>query len=327
LAGGPGAARNIGLQLVATPLVAFIDLDVSITPETVNEMLAYFNAQRVGLVAPRVCSKPGADIIAQYETARSPLDLGTVEARVRSGTRVSYVPSAMWLCRTSALREIHGFDASLNVGEDVDAVWRLDKAGWQCRYQPNASCTHEPRKSLQNLVSQRISYGTSAATLAKKHRGALSPVRVSGFSAVIWTLIAAGFPGISALVGFGTVVALARKLRNTPDAPREALRLAGLGNLHAGRSIASAITRVWWPLAVLLALVSRRARVVLLASAVIPSMYEWWKNRPSIDPLRYTALRALDDGAYGVGVWKGVLREKSADALMPDLTSWPKSAR
>ena len=327
LAGGPGLARNIGLQLVATPLVAFIDLDVSITSDTINEMLAHFNAQRVGLVAPRVCSKPGAGIIAQYETARSPLDLGTVEARVRSGTRVSYVPSAMWLCRTSALREIHGFDASLNVGEDVDAVWRLDKAGWQCRYQPNASCTHEPRKSLQNLISQRISYGTSAATLAKKHRGALSPVRVSGFSAVIWTLIAAGFPGIGALVGFGTVVALARKLRNTPDAPREALRLAGLGNLHAGRSIASAITRVWWPLAVVLALVSRRARVVLLASAVIPSMYEWWKNRPSIDPLRYTALRALDDGAYGVGVWKGVLREKSADALMPDLTSWPKSAR
>lgn len=326
-AGGPGSARNIGLQLVATPLVAFIDLDVSITPETIVEMLAYFNAQRVGLVAPRVCSKPGADIIAQYETARSPLDLGEVEARIRSGTRVSYVPSAMWLCRTSALHEIHGFDASLNVGEDVDAVWRLDKAGWQCRYQPNASCTHEPRKSLQGLISQRISYGTSAATLAKKHRGALAPVRVSGFSAVIWTLIAAGFPGISALVGFGTVVALARKLRTTPDAPREALRLAGLGNLHAGRSLASAITRVWWPIAVVLALVSRRARVVLLAAAVIPSMYEWWKKRPSIDPLRYTALRALDDGAYGVGVWKGVLREKSADALMPDLTSWPKSAR
>jgi mycofactocin system glycosyltransferase len=326
-AGGPGSARNIGLQLVATPLVAFIDIDVSITPETIVEMLPYFNAQRVGLVAPRVCSKPGAGIIAQYETARSPLDLGTVEARVRSGTRVSYVPSAMWLCLTSALREIHGFDASLNVGEDVDAVWRLDKAGWQCRYQPNASCTHEPRKSLQGLISQRISYGTSAATLAKKHRGALAPVRVSGFSAVIWTLIAAGFPGISALVGFGTVVALARKLRTTPDAPREALRLAGLGNLHAGRSLASAITRVWWPIAVVLALVSRRARVVLLAAAVIPSMYEWWKKRPSIDPLRYTALRALDDGAYGVGVWKGVLREKSADALMPDLTSWPKSAR
>lgn len=327
LAGGPGAARNIGLHLVATPLVAFIDLDVSITPETINEMLAYFNVQRVGLVAPRVCSKPGADIISQYETSRSPLDLGAVEARVRSGTRVSYVPSAMWLCRTSAFREIHGFDASLNVGEDVDAVWRLDKAGWQCRYQPNASCTHEPRNSVKELVNQRISYGTSAATLAKKHRGALAPVRVSGFSAVIWALIVAGFPGIGALVGFGTVVALARKLRATPDAPREALRLAGLGNLHAGRSIASAITRVWWPLAVVLALVSRRARVVLLASAVIPSMYEWWKNRPSIDPLRYTALRALDDGAYGVGVWKGVLREKSADALIPDLTSWPKSAR
>ena len=69
-ASGPGSARNIGLQLVATPLVAFIDLDVSIAPETINEMLPYFNAQRVGLVAPRVCSKPGAEIIAQYESAR-----------------------------------------------------------------------------------------------------------------------------------------------------------------------------------------------------------------------------------------------------------------
>jgi membrane protein YqaA with SNARE-associated domain len=188
-------------------------------------------------------------------------------------------------------------------------------------------CTHEPRKSLQQLINQRIAYGTSAAPLAKKHRGALAPVRVSGYSAAMWALIVAGFPGIGALVGFGTVVALARKLRATPDAPREALRLAGLGNLHAGRSLASAVTRVWWPLAVVLALISRRARVVLLASAIIPSMYEWWKKRPTIDPLRYTALRALDDGAYGVGVWKGVLREKSADALMPDLTSWPKSAR
>jgi mycofactocin system glycosyltransferase len=324
---GPGAARNEGLQLVATSLVAFIDLDVSITPATIGEMLAYFNVQEVGLVAPRVCSKNGSSLLSQYESIRSPLDLGVVEARVRAGTRVSYVPSALWLCRTAAIREIDGFDVSLTVGEDVDAVWRLDKAGWQCRYQPNAMCTHEPRKSLQQLINQRIAYGTSAAPLAKKHRGALAPVRVSGYSAAMWALIVAGFPGIGALVGFGTVVALARKLRATPDAPREALRLAGLGNLHAGRSLASAVTRVWWPLAVVLALISRRARVVLLASAIIPSMYEWWKKRPTIDPLRYTALRALDDGAYGVGVWKGVLREKSADALMPDLTSWPKSAR
>lgn len=54
LAGGPGAARNIGLHLVATPLVAFIDVDVSITPETINEMLAYFNVQRWPSCASRV---------------------------------------------------------------------------------------------------------------------------------------------------------------------------------------------------------------------------------------------------------------------------------
>jgi mycofactocin system glycosyltransferase len=324
---GPGAARNHGLQFVTTPLVACIDLDVCISPHTINELLGYFNAPNVGLVAPRVSSKAGTSLIEHYEMTRSPLDLGVTEARVRAGTRVSYVPSAMWLCRTAALREIGGFNESLNVGEDVDAVWRLDKAGWLCRYQPNAVCMHEPRTTLQQLLQQRVSYGSSAAPLAKKHRGALAPVRVSGYSAAMWALIVTGFPGLGALVGFGTVVALARKLRATPEASREALRLAGLGNVYAGKSLASAITRVWWPIAIILALVSRRAKVVLIASFVIPSMYDWWKKRPSIDPVRYTALRALDDGAYGVGVWKGVLREKSADALMPDLTSWPNSAR
>ena len=36
--------------------------------------------------------------------------------------------------------------------------------------------------------------------------------------------------------------------------------------------------------------------------------------------------RVLDDAAYGVGVWKGVVREQNFDALKPDLTSWPKNA-
>jgi len=38
------------------------------------------------------------------------------------------------------------------------------------------------------------------------------------------------------------------------------------------------------------------------------------------------SMRVLDDAAYGVGVWKGVVREQNLDALKPDLTSWPKNA-
>ena len=94
-------------------------------------------------------------------------------------------------------------------------------------------------------------------------------------------------------------------------------RLAGLVNLHAGRLVASAITRTWWPIVVVLALVSKRARRVLAVSAVVPNIWRWTRRKPEVDPLRYVALRVIDDASYGAGVWSGARREGSWDAITP----------
>lgn len=324
---GPGTARNAGLANVATPLVAFVDLDVMITSDTFSGLVAHFDDDRLGIVAPRVVCESSDNTIGNYERVRSPLDLGPDQARIAPGTRVSYVPSALWLCRTEAIRAVHGFDASLRVGEDVDALWRIIAAGWRCRYQPDVLVSHPTRATLHDFITQRRLYGRSAAALGARHSGAVAPVRVSAYSAGMWTLIACGFPFFGALVGAYTIVTLARKLRDVPNSFEESLRLAGLGNLHAARLLASAITRAWWPIAVIMALVSRRARTVLFAAALIPAMYEWWSRRPALDPLRYFAVRLIDDASYGLGVWEGVITNRSADALMPDVSSWPTSAR
>jgi len=330
---GPGAARNTGLGHVATPLVAFVDLDVALSATTLPELLPLFVDTKLGVAAPRIrCADSGvktnpgtiADYIAKYESTRSPLDLGDVAARIAPGTRVSYAPTAVWLCRTEAIRGVNGFDVEMRVGEDVDALWRVIAAGWHCRFAPNAIATHAPRPTLQDFVQQRRMYGRSAAELAARHQGAVAPVRVSGYSAGAWLLVACGLPFLGLLVGAYTVVALSRKLRAVPNAMQESLRLAGLGNLHAARILASAITRTWWPIALLLAIFSRRARRVVLVCALAPAMHEWWSQRPPIDPLRYLALRLIDDVSYGLGVWEGAVAARSAEALMPDLSSWAK---
>lgn len=324
---GPGAARNTGLAQVTTPLVAFIDLDVTLTIDTLNGLIAHFADERVGIVAPRVLVDNLDSTIGKYEQVRSPLDLGPSQARIAPGTRVSYVPSAVWLCRTAAIRAVGGFDESLRIGEDVDALWRVTRAGWRCRYQPEVAASHLPRTTLHDFINQRRMYGRSAAGLSARHPGAVPPLRVSAHSAGMWTLIACGFPFLGTLVGAYTVVALARKLRHVPNSTKESLRLAGLGNLHVARLLASALTRAWWPIAMILALVSRRARMVLIGAAVIPAMYEWWSQRPTLDPLRFLALRILDDASYGVGVWEGAIAHRSIDALTPDLSSWPTNAQ
>jgi hypothetical protein len=103
----------------------------------------------------------------------------------------------------------------------------------------------------------------------------------------------------------------------------ESLRLAGLGNLFAGRLVAGTLTRAWWPVTAVLALVSRRARLVLAVAVVVPAAVDWCTDRPELDPVRYLALRVLDDAAYGAGVWAGAMRHRSVDALLPAFEAWP----
>jgi hypothetical protein len=163
-----------------------------------------------------------------------------------------------------------------------------------------------------------------------RHPGALAPLRMSGWSALVWGLVAIRRPLAAAAVGAATSVALTRKLRDLPA--REALRLAGLGHLYAGRQVAAAVTRAWWPIAVPLALVVRRMRWPLVAAFVVPAVLDWRSARrraaaasgnPPLDVARFTLMRVADDVAYSVGVWRGIRRVRSGAVLVPSFTNWP----
>jgi mycofactocin glycosyltransferase len=98
------------------------------------------------------------------------------------------------------------------------------------------------------------------------------------------------------------------KLRGVP--PVESVRLAGLGHLNAGRSLADAARRAWWPLLLAGAVVSRRVRWVAALSA-LPALLDGGVPR------------LVDDLAYGAGVWKGVIAERDPAPLVPEFKSWP----
>jgi mycofactocin system glycosyltransferase len=323
---GPGAARNTGLAAVTTPYVAFVDTDTEPTPEALALLVAHLDHDpRVALAAPRVASDPGAAVagastlVARYEAVRSPLDLGSEPARISPLTRVSYVPAAALVCRTSALRALGGFDAAQRVGEDVDLLWRLDTAGWRCRYEPAATVRHLPRPDLAGLVRQRMAYGGSAGPLAARHGAYVTPLVASRASGAGWALTAAGHPVAGAATGLAAAVPLARRLPLPGRAARArvAVSLAAQGHARAGLHLASALTRAWWPLALAAALVSRRARRFVAVAALGPALAEWVHRRPQLDPIRYVAVRLIDDASYGAGVWRGAARARTLAPLLP----------
>jgi mycofactocin system glycosyltransferase len=324
---GPAGARMAGLERVQTPLVVFIDADVIVPehgtgPSWLDPLLSHFADPRVAIVAPRVTSAPGPGAVASYEMRHSPLDLGAEPARVSPGTRVSYLPAAAMVCRTDVVREVGGFDLSMRTGEDVDLVWRVVAAGHRVRYEPMSEVCHEPRPSLGAALRQRIGYGESAAPLSLQHPGALAPARMSVWSLGVWALLLVRRPLLAASVAVGTALALARKLRDVPAG--DAARFTLNGHLAAGLQLARATRRVWWPLVLPLWCI-RPARPWLVAAWCAPTIASALRQR-SARPITDLPLAIVDDMAYGLGVWKGVVRHRAAGPLLPELSGWPQRA-
>jgi mycofactocin system glycosyltransferase len=289
---GPAAARNAARSFVGTELVAFLDADVEAPDGWLEPLLAHFDDPKVGLVAPRVTGEAG-----------SPLDLGDEPARIRSGTRVSYVPGAALVVRVAAFDAVGGFDPALRFGEDVDFVWRLDEAGWRCRYEPATAVRHEPRATFRARLRQHAGYGTSAAPLALRHPGALSPVHFNGWTAFVWAAIVGGHVVPGGAAAIASSLALGRKL---PDVPRAAsFGVAMRGHLLAARQITAAVRRAWWPIVLVGSLVSRRMRWLALGSVLAD---------PRATPT---------DVAYGWGLWRGMLRHGTWSPIVPRLSAWP----
>lgn len=330
--GGPAAARNTGLAAVTTPLVVFLDSDVVPSRSALAHLRRHFEDPQVAVVAPRVLglvtSVADASWLGRYESARSSLDLGPHAGAVLPHSRIGYVPSAALMARTAALGG--GFDESMWVAEDVDLIWRVHESGWRIRYDPDATVRHEHRVDTASWLSRKAFYGTGAALLAQRHGESVAPMVLTPWTAVVTISLLAqrrwSLP-VAALATGATVVASARKLKQSDRPLVASSTVVGIGLVGSGHQAMSALTRHYWPLAVGAALVSRRARRALAVAAVLDSVLDHRRTRADLDPLRYLLARRLDDLAYGSGLWWGALRARSPRALVPALRGIPARLR
>ena len=256
---GPAVARNAGLGAVTTPLVAFVDTDVRLAPGWLEPLLGHFADDRVALVAPRSPARPApapspatSRATPRSTSARSP-------AASRPGTRLSYVPAAALVVRDRGAagdRRLRP-DAALRRGRRRRVAARRGRLAVPLRAgvdrpppaprprgagsSPSASRTARRRRPLARAIP------------ARWHR-----VRVSGWSAGVWALLATGHPLVAAGLAGGTAAALVRKL---PGRPRRRVRPP---DRAPGTSTPAACSptparRAWWPLLAAGSLVSRRA--------------------------------------------------------------------
>ena len=323
---GPGVARNTGLALATTPFVAFIDDDVTITPECIQLLAAQMSDENVALVAPRIISSQNSRLTGAYESLHSPLDLGNHPSLIRPFARVSYVPAATIVCRTDVVRELNGFTTNMRMGEDVDFVWRLVDAGYTCRFEPSLTCVHESRSTPRALLKQRFGYGTSAASLSATHRPYVSPLRANVVLLVPSVALLCGYVLAFLLLVPVVYAWYLITLRRSGLSVRERARITTQGFSATISLVATAIARVWWPVLLLLSPFFSAAAFALIVSLFVPALIGLLRFRPR-RVFGYLALRIADNLAYGAGVWWGAIKARSVRCLIPTITRSPLRLR
>jgi mycofactocin system glycosyltransferase len=320
---GPAAARNAGLAAATTPLVAFLDSDVVPEAGWLRPLLERFADPAVGLAAPRIVALPPIEgWLGTYEAVRSSLDLGPDPAPVVPRSRVAYVPSAALLVRRDAAGG--GFAEDMRVAEDVDLVLRLHGEGWRLRYEPASRVAHDHRTSPAAWWLRKAYYGTGAAPLALRHPGAAPPMVLNAWAAAVSLLLLLGRPKAvlaAAAVSAGAAVRLSRTLPVRRPL-HTAARIIVMSTLGTVAQTADAVTRHYWPLALVVCVLSRRARRTVAAVAVAEGVLDWWRRRDHDPRVRaglagYVLARRLDDLAYGGGLWWGALRHRTWGPLRP----------
>ncbi|MBK8331237.1 MAG: glycosyltransferase [Acidimicrobiaceae bacterium] len=241
---GPGAARNTGLAAVTTALVAFVDTDVALpggvaaaAPRPLRRRPCCAGRATGGRRARRV-------VVGALRAAAQPARPGHAEpgSPPARGSATCPPPRCCAARRRARGRRLRS-GAALGRGCRPGLAAGSGRPSMQVRTGERGA--PPARRSFVALLRQRFGYGRSAAALARRHPGALAPVRMSGWSVLAWLLLVARHPLPALAVAGGTTVALQRKLTDVPR--QRSAWLAGLGHLAAGRQLAQATVRAWWP--------------------------------------------------------------------------------
>src|SRR6185312_11891552 len=185
------------------------------------------------------------------------------------------------------------------------------------------------RTELRDWVARKAFYGGSAAPLSVRHPDKIAPLMISGWALTAWILMAVGssFGYLASLfVAARTGRRIAKSMQGAETEMWDVLTVATRSLWSAALQLASAICRHYWPVALLAAMLSRRCRRVVLTAAVMDGVVDWLRRRDAVgddvEPIglfTYLLLKRIDDLAYGIGLWTGVVRERNMGALKPKI--------
>lgn len=160
---GLGAARQLGARFSAHEYVVFVDSDIVIEPETLQQLWDEARAEGYDALAAEIRTWSAMPTYWQRaERWRRQVQMPRGVASVL-GCQVTLV-------RTDLLLRV-GFDPVFKgAAEDADFFFRARAAGAVIAHSARAVAYHEDRSSLRDLVDQKLWHGRGLARMITRYR-------------------------------------------------------------------------------------------------------------------------------------------------------------
>lgn len=152
------AARNTAIRQATGEILAFTDADCYPRPDWLENLMAGFTDDTIGLVVGEVVALPGETWLEQYAERKQLMSQKDTLAHPFCG----YGQTANLAIRASAFRQVGLFRPYMTTGGDADICWRVQReGGWQLAFAESAVVEHHHRTNFKDLRAQWYRYGCS----------------------------------------------------------------------------------------------------------------------------------------------------------------------
>lgn len=170
---GPGYARNRAAEHATAPVLLFCDADDVVDSNWVGALQASLKRLDVAAGRIRYGRLNDADLAALRRVSdweRLPKWRGFLTYGITANLGVT----------REAFASVSGFDESFGAaGDDLDLCWRLQLAGYELGFAPDAVVDYRLREDDRTAARQRVLRGIAEAHLYAKHRRHGMPRRAS----------------------------------------------------------------------------------------------------------------------------------------------------
>ncbi len=166
---GKAMGLQAGSLLAKSEILICIDGDALLDPHAAHWMVRHFveNPQVAAVTGnPRIRNR--STLLGRVQVGEFSSIVGMIKRAQRSFGRIFTVSGVITAFRKSAVHQVGYWSADM-LTEDIDITWKLQRAGWDVRFEPNALTWILMPETLNGLWKQRTRWAMGGAQVLLKN--------------------------------------------------------------------------------------------------------------------------------------------------------------